>query len=197
MESAKSSSIQLAQRTKFALGQSTREKLFEEFTKYNDRLRELLRTSDQLTQIRTARNFKDRSMVKSTSVIWKRAATLYKLLYNAWGCSCQASHRANLRLQECSTEDLQFSFDVMFSHSILSDTTEKPWHYRNTNIVVVKTTAIVGEICQVVSNIPSPLSHSSSPNTFNLTTVGKPKSSFFRKVVTKRTTFADDPMVYL
>lgn len=198
MESAKLRSIQLGQRTKFALGQSSREKLFEEFAKYNDRLRELLRTSDQLTQLKSSRNTKDRSVVKSMSLKWRRAATLYKLLYDAWGCSCQASHRAHLRLQDRSTEDTQFAFDIMFLHSVLSDSTEKPWHHRNTNIVVVKAPAISEQQhCQVSCGTVPSLSQVVSPNISDSRSVGKSKSSFLRKIRSKKATFVDETVVYL
>ena len=123
-------------RIKFALSQSNREKLFQEFTKYNDRLRDLLKTADKVTSLRKDRLSNDRSPTASMlKQFWRHAGTLYKLLSKAFNCQCRDSHHVDLQLQHRTVPDIEFN--IMFIFSLISGH-ERPWSWRDTKIKMLK-----------------------------------------------------------
>lgn len=87
-------------RMQFALGESARKSLFDEMKGYNDRLRNLLETSDAVSQAQSARNAAKQTRERSaTCGLWKHAYQLYGVLSKAWNCSCWQQHHAHLLLQ--------------------------------------------------------------------------------------------------
>lgn len=85
----------------FALGESARKRLFDEIKGYNDRLQNLLETSSAVSQARKARDTAKRAREGSVACgLWKRADQLYRVLSNAWNCTCWKQHHAHLMLED-------------------------------------------------------------------------------------------------
>ena len=104
------------QRIRFAFGQSSRNKLFDELSDYNKRLRDLLDTQDRLTAVRsTGKKGKIQLSGRVLSQFWRHASSLFSLLARAWQCECQTSHRANLLLQHRTTPAA--TFKILFLSS--------------------------------------------------------------------------------
>ena len=115
------------QRIKFALGATTREKLLDEFAKYNGRLRDLLRTGEKITAIKQSQKPKMGSVL---TTFWRHAKALYNLLFESWGCACREDHHANLLLcHRTSSASLDFQLLFLFARDIIkSQSLHWSWH---------------------------------------------------------------------
>lgn len=121
-----------AKRIKFSFKKSSRERLFTQLQEANDRMRNLLESSDQISAAR-----KQQGAAKSSSIVnrkindfWRHAKRLHEALSKAWICNC-ASHVANLQLQHRNCNEIEFDilFDLKSAHG-------GP-HWRDTKIKMV------------------------------------------------------------
>ncbi|KAF2249995.1 hypothetical protein BU26DRAFT_404863, partial [Trematosphaeria pertusa] len=89
-------------RLKFSLGETVREELFGQLKECNERLEKLLSSSDKVSALQNASPSTTKQMT-ALETAFKKACTksdlLFKALQNAWNCSCQQYHFANLRLE--------------------------------------------------------------------------------------------------
>ncbi|KAF2119217.1 hypothetical protein BDV96DRAFT_642255 [Lophiotrema nucula] len=115
-------------RVKFSLGESVREELFAQLKQYNERLEKLLGTSDKVSMLQSG----SIQSGKNTSVMetafrnaWKKSDLLFRALQNAWNCSCQQYHFANLRLEHRTLSEICFEIILMFVAP--SDHGNTPW----------------------------------------------------------------------
>lgn len=131
---AKPSLVYQLQRVRFTFNKHSRNKLLENLASNNNRLRELLESSDRLAATRQHRR-KSNAGPKMSS-FWQHARNIFCLLKNAWCCECSASHHANVILQApVSTTDVEMRVSFLFS----SDTSihgAAPWVCQKTTIRV-------------------------------------------------------------
>jgi hypothetical protein len=121
------------QRIKFALGQTTRDKLLDEFAKYNGRLRDLLRTGDKISAIKKANKAPKMGAVLTS--LWRHAKALYESLFDSWGCECRDGHRADLLLCHRDTaSDINFEFLLLFAR----DASHLLWGWQNASAKVTE-----------------------------------------------------------
>lgn len=82
----------------------------------NDRMRNLLESSDRIAAARRQRQANKSSLLVSRKIgdFWRHAERLYTALSKAWQCGC-LSHIANLGLEHRLTDKLEF--DVFFNLS--------------------------------------------------------------------------------
>jgi hypothetical protein len=102
-----------AKRIKFSLKKSSRDRLFTQLQEANERMRNLLESSDKTTIARHQGQPSRVSSVMSRKIseFWRHAMRLHEALSKAWLCSC-VSHVANLGLQHRTSDKIEF--DVMF-----------------------------------------------------------------------------------
>ncbi|KAF2009486.1 hypothetical protein BU24DRAFT_467859 [Aaosphaeria arxii CBS 175.79] len=103
-----------AKRIRFSLKKSSRERLFDKLQDANDRLRNLLDSSDHISEARRKTGtIKPNSAVnRKINDFWRHAVRLHHALIKSWQCSCM-SHVANLQLQHRTSEKVEF--DVLFN----------------------------------------------------------------------------------
>ena len=121
------------QRVKFGLGKANRQKLFDEFARYNTRLKELLDTNDQSTTLKQSRERVKKSLVnKLVWKFWRHAAILHALIDEAWCCQCRHLHRVQLLLHRVtSTEHIEFGIGFLYALTLTSGSL--PWIWKSTN----------------------------------------------------------------
>lgn len=123
-------------RLQFSLGESVRKKLFDEMQRYNDRLRTLLETSDTISQAESTRGTAKLTLIRAAvSGFWKQADQLYKVISQAWNCSCWRQHYAHLLLQNRVSAEAHFHF-VFWSHSHHLSTSPDSWLCRPARVEV-------------------------------------------------------------
>jgi hypothetical protein len=91
----------------FGLDQAPRDELLGKLDKYNTRLRDLLETSDKITDIR-----KKGALAKAQRSLlsfWKHANAIYCLLQCAWKQNCCRSHHADLFLEHRKSSEVTFT----------------------------------------------------------------------------------------
>ncbi|KAF2705150.1 hypothetical protein K504DRAFT_440106 [Pleomassaria siparia CBS 279.74] len=118
-------------RTKFSLGERTRNELFGQLKDRNERLEKLLSSSDKVSALQDAapEYTKQTSVLESTfKKASKKSELLFKALQNAWQCSCQQFHFANLRLEHRTLADICFEVILMFM--ALPEPGNTPWCWR-------------------------------------------------------------------
>ncbi|KAI1204104.1 uncharacterized protein F4807DRAFT_448951 [Annulohypoxylon truncatum] len=98
-------------RIRFSIGETTRNRLFEELERYDSQFTRLLSMIDDETQ-----NIQTRmptiSQPPGSAVlcnIWAHANTLFKALSTAWTCCCHDRHLAELLLQHRTTDKNEFN----------------------------------------------------------------------------------------
>lgn len=127
------------QRVKFGFGRAVREKLFDELSKYNARLRDLLDTNDKASALKQAREGNKKSIVgKMLWRFWRHASNLHSILTKAWICDCKSLHHANLLLQHRVTPEVEFR--VLFSYAQStpsSDASSRSWDWQETSIKIL------------------------------------------------------------
>ncbi|KAL8788383.1 MAG: hypothetical protein Q9195_007341 [Heterodermia aff. obscurata] len=114
------------QRVKFGFGRANRAKLFEEFSRSNGRLRELLDTNDNSLALRKMREHLKQSMINKASwKLWRHAAALHRLLQQTWSCHCRHMHRIYLLLQaQANCEHTEYGIYFFYAGEIVSSL---PW----------------------------------------------------------------------
>ena len=114
------------QRIKFGFGRANRTKLFEEFSRSNGRMRELLDTNDNSLALRQSREHLKKLMINKDSwKLWRHAAALHRLLQQAWSCHCKHMHRIYLLLQaQANCEHTEYGIYFFYSGTIIPSL---PW----------------------------------------------------------------------
>ncbi|KAF2870783.1 hypothetical protein BDV95DRAFT_447251, partial [Massariosphaeria phaeospora] len=98
-------------RAKFSLGERTRSELFGQLKECNKRLEKLLSSSDRVSALQNAApgHTKQTSVLESAfKKVSKKSDLLFRALQNAWQCSCQQYHFANLRLEHRTLSEVCF-----------------------------------------------------------------------------------------
>lgn len=144
-----------AKRIKFSLKKGSRERLFLQFKDANEKMRNLLESSDQIAAARFCRETtKGPSAMKhKMNEFWRHAKRLHDALTKAWQCNC-GSHVANLQLQHRTCDEVEFH--VLFD--LGSTPTRAAW--RDTKIKMVPnvvSTSSVGISVNIQQTIPSPV----------------------------------------
>lgn len=118
---------------KFGFGRANRAKLFEEFARYNARLRELLDTNDRSATLKQSRlQLKNSAVKKVFWKLWRHAASLHEILSQAWCCQCKHLHLACLALHhESNIEHIEFSICFLYSPSLTAEGC--PWSSKDVN----------------------------------------------------------------
>lgn len=104
-------------RTKFSFGERIRNELFDQLKECNERLEQLLSSSDRISALQNAipGNTKQTSALESAfRRISKKSDLLFRALQKAWQCSCQQYHFANLRLEHRTLEEACFEIILLF-----------------------------------------------------------------------------------
>jgi hypothetical protein len=118
-------------RLKFSFTEQMRNELFDRLNECNGRLRKLLSTSDKLTALQTAPpvNPKGTSALETVfKTAWKKSDLLFRALQNAWQCSCQRHHFANLRLEHRTLPEI--CFELILTFVAPSSQVNTPWLWR-------------------------------------------------------------------
>lgn len=143
------------QRVDFGLGRVKRAKLFEEFARYNARLRELLETNDSSAAVKQSRTHKNLAVKKILWKFWRHAASLHDLLGQAWSCQCKSLHRACLLLHhETNIERIEFSIRFLYAPSLLNNPCQWKWkemeaQHIDHNVAGGNMTLVVPQVSQV------------------------------------------------
>lgn len=113
-----------------------RKELFNEMQRYNDRLRNLLETSDAVSQAESTRSAAKQTLIRAAvSGFWKQADQLYKVLSKAWNCSCWRQHSAHLLLQNRVSAEADFQF-MFWSNSQHLPASSDSWLCRPARVEV-------------------------------------------------------------
>ncbi|PVH96842.1 hypothetical protein DM02DRAFT_102867 [Periconia macrospinosa] len=119
-------------RVKFSFNDPIRNELFSQLNECNERLTRLLSSSDKLSALQktTAPAHTKQSSALETALrkACEKSALLFKALQNAWRCSCQQYHFANLRLEHRTIPDICFEVILMFVTPSTQIST--PWSWR-------------------------------------------------------------------
>ena len=138
------------QRVKFTFNKKPRNKLLDDLSLYNSRLRELFESSDRLAMTRQRRRTTNAGA--NLSNFWQHAKNIYCLLKKAWCCECSSSHHANLLLQaRDTTPDVELRISLLYSSDI-NVREAAPWVMRKTTIKPVNE-----EIAESLTVPPSPM----------------------------------------
>jgi hypothetical protein len=103
-------------RSKFGFNKLKRNKLFDQLKDYNGRLEKLLDLSDKSFAHKNATPFNTKetfALETAFKKAWKKSDHLFKALQQAWQCSCQQYHFANLRLEHRILPEINFEIILM------------------------------------------------------------------------------------
>lgn len=158
-------------RVKFGIGRTNRAKLFEEFARYNARLRELLDTNDKSAALKQSRqHIKNSAVKKILCKFWRHAASLHDLLGQAWCCQCKNLHRACLLLHhETNVERIQFGICFLYASSLVNNPCPWSWKEMNAqhidrNVLGENMTLVVPQVSKSEERVPKPSLKSSMQN---------------------------------
>jgi hypothetical protein len=117
---------------KFCNGASTRNELFAELKDLLEKMKSLLSTSDQLTQLVRDRVTTTKNSAVNVAIcnFWVQANKLFHALTSAWNCCCPQQHSARLLLQHPESSKKNLDFEVMIAKSLAST-----WEIYQTKIV--------------------------------------------------------------
>jgi hypothetical protein len=124
-----------ARRIKFTVKKSTRERLFAQLEEANNRMRNLLESSDKTIAARKNReSASPRSLMsRKMNDFWRHAKRLHDALSSAWQCSC-ASHITNLGLEHRTSDKVEF-------HLLFQLGTAQPKSWHDTRIKMLATSS--------------------------------------------------------
>ncbi|KAI8936693.1 hypothetical protein NX059_007085 [Plenodomus lindquistii] len=118
-------------RAKFSFGESTRNELFGQLKECNERLQKLLSSSDRVSALQDVAPVYAKMTSELASAfkeISKKSRLLFQALQNAWQCSCQQYHFANLRLEHRTLTVVRFEIILMFIAP--SEHEDTPWRWK-------------------------------------------------------------------
>jgi hypothetical protein len=142
-------------RIKFSLKKGFRERLFQQFKDANEKMRNLLESSDQIAAARLSRETRKGPLAMKHKIngFWQHAKRLHNALTKAWQCSC-SNHVANLQLQHRTCDEVEFN--VLFELG----STPSRMARRKTKIKMVPqaiSTSSVGISVNIQQTISSPI----------------------------------------
>ena len=159
------------QRIKFGFGRVNRTKLFDELSRYNTRLRDLLDTSEKSTALKKSREGMKKSVAtEALWSFWHHAKRVYDLLSEAFCCQCRHLHHAQRMLHhQTYITDIEFQIRFLYAPSLVNAAV--PWTQKDVKAKRVVEEAQSGEIqlqvpilgaappniASTASNIPDPL----------------------------------------
>lgn len=115
-------------RMKFSIGERIRDELFGQLKECNERLEKLLGSSDRVSALQDSAPGSTRKTSELESAfkkISKKSNLLFQALQNAWQCSCQQYHFANLRLEHRTFTEV--CFEIVFMFIAPSEHGVTPW----------------------------------------------------------------------
>ncbi|KAJ5024205.1 hypothetical protein J3E72DRAFT_387566 [Bipolaris maydis] len=115
-------------RMKFSVGERIRDELFGQLKECNERLEKLLNSSDRvsaLQDVAPGATKKASELESAFKRISKKSNLLFQALQNAWQCSCQQYHFANLRLEHRTLAEA--CFEIVFMFIAPSEHGVTPW----------------------------------------------------------------------
>lgn len=117
---------------KFMNGASKRNELFAELKDLLDRLKSLLSTSDEVSQLIQDRVTRTRNSAVNAAIcnFWVQANKVFHALTSVWHCCCPHRHSARLLLQHPEFIRKDLDFEVMIARSLAST-----WEVYRTRIV--------------------------------------------------------------
>ncbi|KAF2818116.1 hypothetical protein CC86DRAFT_337510 [Ophiobolus disseminans] len=118
-------------RTKFSIGERVRDELFGQLKECNERLEKLLSSSDRVSALQdVAPGYTKQTseLALAFKKISKKSRSLFQALQNAWQCSCQQYHFANLRLEHRTLAEVCFKIIVVFVAPLEHGNT--PWRWK-------------------------------------------------------------------
>ncbi|KAH7389317.1 hypothetical protein DE146DRAFT_635047 [Phaeosphaeria sp. MPI-PUGE-AT-0046c] len=118
-------------RGKFGFGEKIRDELFGRLKECNERLEKLLSSSDRVSALQDVAPGYTKHISELALVfkkISKRSSSLFQALQNAWQCSCQQYHFANLQLEHRTLTEVCFKIILMFVAP--SEHENTPWHWK-------------------------------------------------------------------
>jgi hypothetical protein len=118
-------------KVKFSLGEPVRDDLFATLKRCNERLGELLSTSEKISTLQMShpRNNKQTFTLEAAfKMASKESSFLFEALQKAWQCSCQEQHFANLRLEHRTLPEICFEVILMFEAT--TSLNIAPWSWR-------------------------------------------------------------------
>lgn len=160
------------QRIKFGLGRANRNRLFDELTKYNARLRDLLDTNEKSSRLQRSRENLKKSLV--TEILWcywRYAKGLHTLVTGAFSCRCKESHFVQLRLHH-QTQITKVEFRLRFLFASKLDPSRIPWTWREIDVLRKEQAELSEDISLTV---PALSPTSSSPSIILNLTPGPPQ----------------------
>ncbi|CAN9281410.1 unnamed protein product [Alternaria alternata] len=104
-------------RMKFSLGEPIRDELFGQLKECNERLEKLLSSSDRVSALQDVTpgyNKKTSELESVFKEVSRKSQVLFQALHDAWQCSCQHYHFANLRLEHRTLTEVCFKIVFMF-----------------------------------------------------------------------------------
>ncbi|CAN9091712.1 unnamed protein product [Alternaria alternata] len=104
-------------RIKFSFGEPIRDELFGRLKECNERLEKLLSSSDRVSALQDVTpgyNKKTSELESDFKEVSKKSQVLFQALHDAWQCSCQHYHFANLRLEHRTLTEVCFKIVFMF-----------------------------------------------------------------------------------
>ncbi|KAL7800195.1 hypothetical protein V8C37DRAFT_364409 [Trichoderma ceciliae] len=166
-------------RLKFSVRGLTRDEVVAQLKEYNERLEKLLSTSYNVSaHPNTAPLNTERTNLEMvTKRVWKKSDILFKALQNAWQCTCQEYHVANLRLEHRNLQEL--SFEVIFTFTAPSPHTSAQWAWKELKCVQMVSNSCPRRLLRPSINPPST---QSSPGRITMST--KPRRSQGKRKVT-------------
>ncbi|KAI9050907.1 hypothetical protein LZ554_005021 [Drepanopeziza brunnea f. sp. 'monogermtubi'] len=128
-----------SQRIKLALNKGPRQQLFDDFGNHNNRLRDILGSSDRLAELRRSRVTKKFAANAGVWKLWNHGNSLYNLLAASFGYRCQALHYASLLLQHRISPTVDFRVIFWFkAHLGVVHPGPSPWIWQDTSIKLLK-----------------------------------------------------------
>lgn len=117
---------------KFSNGESVRNELFAELKDLLDKMRSLLSTSDEVSQMVRERLTGTNNSAVNAAIcnFWVQANKLFHALTSVWNCCCPHQHSARLLLQHPEPTRKAVHFEVMIAKALAST-----WEIYQTKII--------------------------------------------------------------
>lgn len=149
-------------KVKFSLGEPVRDDLFATLKRCNERLGQLLSTSDKISTLQLSHpsnNKQTFALEAAFKRAWKESEFLFKALQKAWQCSCQEQHFANLRLEHRTLPEICFEVILMFEAT--TSLKIAPWSWREVQCGHMINCSLQALSCQTSISTRPPLSKTS------------------------------------
>ncbi|MCJ1464449.1 hypothetical protein MMC07_003062 [Pseudocyphellaria aurata] len=143
------------QRIRFTVNKKRRNKLLDELAQYNNKLQQLLASSDRLVGPGRFSRQKPPGLRNSTLLrVWHYAKSLHALLQQTWRCKCKSLHCASLFLRHSASPRIEFKIQFDFSRSA-EPQGPAPWTSQETTISLAETLSQPVPTSPAVSSDPN------------------------------------------